>query len=301
MLSVVFLAGNVSAQSLSLSISPPLLEVMIKPNKTITQVYKLINTGDSVIITPKLYELGFFGISEDSKFSREKWISIVSNDIDFDKPFILGAGKEADFLLKIGPPATAVEQDYYRALVFSTTPNIPSDSTVSMFSQNLASPLLITVTKSGIFAKAAQVINFKMPKILDSFDPLRADIDIKNTGSTYFRPVGNLTLTGPIGHGTYDLIPSAILSGQTKKLLTADNPSQNLKDKTLILPGFYVGKYKLELNFTLDEGTGAIKDVRTFYAIPWKIGLVIFILAGISLKIRNKKKPRNNNQETNTV
>lgn len=181
----LFLTFNLpvaNAQSLSLSISPPLLEVMIKPNKTITQVYKLINTGESVIITPKLYELGFYGISEDAKFSREKWISIVSNDIDFDKPFILGAGKEADFLLKIGPSATVVEQDYYRALVFTTSPNIPSDTTQSLFSQNLASPLLISVTSTGIFTKAAQIINFKIPKILDSFDTLVVDIDIKNPG-----------------------------------------------------------------------------------------------------------------------
>ncbi len=289
------------AQSLSLSIHPPILEVMIKPDKSITQLYKLINTGESVIITPKLFELGYSGIKENADFIREKWISIISNDIDFDKPFLLGSGKEADFLLKISPSASVNEQDYYRALVFSTSPNLPSDTTVSLFSQNLATPVLISVTSTGVLNKAAQIIKFELPNILDSFDPLVANIDIKNTGKTYFRPAGNLTLTGPVGRGTYDLIPSALLSEETKQLLTELQPPVQGNSKTLYLPGFFIGKYQLELNFSLDESSTRVKEVKTFYALPWKVGLVIIILTFIFLNIRKPKKPSNNNQEANKV
>ncbi len=286
---LTFNLRKANAQSLALSISPPLLEVMIKPDKSITQLYKLVNTGESVVITPKLYELGPNGIQEDVDFTRDKWISIVSNDIDFDKPFLLGADKEADFLLKINPSASVSEQDYYRALVFTTSPNIPSDTTMSLFSQNLASPLLITITSTGVLNKAAQVTKFELPKIMDSFDPLIADIDIKNTGKTYFRPVGNLSLTGPVGRGSYDLIPSAILLGQTKKLITDYAPPQNLEIKTLYLPGFYIGKYQLELNFTLDESSTRMREVKTFYAIPWKAGLANLVMISIIVIIRKSR------------
>ncbi len=42
------------AQSLSLSISPPLLEVVIKPGKSILVAYNIQNSGDPVVLTPKV-------------------------------------------------------------------------------------------------------------------------------------------------------------------------------------------------------------------------------------------------------
>lgn len=282
-------AREAYAQSLALSITPSLLEVMIKPGKSITQVYKFTNTGDPVVVTVKLYELGTSGVKEDSDFKRDKWISIISNDLDFDKPFLLEAQRTAEFLVKINPPIGASEQDYYRALVFTTTPNPPTDTTMSSFVQNMVSPILITVTSTGVFAKGAQIIKFDIPVILDSFGPLAADLEIKNTGTSYFRPVGKLSLTGLVGRGSFDIIPYAILSGQTKQLVTEHRPPEKESVKSLYLPGFYIGKYQLTLDLTLDEGSTKLSDIKTFYAVPWKAGLVIFVLL-IMILWRKRRK-----------
>src|SRR3989339_385690 len=55
---VVFLlltfAPKVSAQQVSLGISPPLLEVLIKPGKSIMVAYNLENSGDPVHINVKM-------------------------------------------------------------------------------------------------------------------------------------------------------------------------------------------------------------------------------------------------------
>lgn len=278
-------AREARAQNLALSISPPILEVMIKPGKSITQLYKITNAGEEpVVITPKLFELGTAGVKEDTEFVRDKWVSIISNDIDFDKPFILGNNKDAEFLLKINPTTSVAERDYYRALVFATSPNLPSDTTMSSFAQNMAVPILITVTSTGTPAKAAQIVKFDLPTIIDSFDVLISNIQIKNTGNAYFRPVGKITLTGPVGKGSYDLIPSALLTGETKQIMTTGQSSPNMELQSLYLPGFYIGKYQLTLDFSLDDSGIKMSTVKTFYAIPWKSAtiLILFIL-GIKL------------------
>lgn len=279
-----------AAQSLALSISPPLLEVMIKPGKSITQVYKLTNNGEPTIVTIKLVELGANGIKEDTDFLPDKWISILSNDLVFDKPFLLGRDKTAEFLLKVNPPAGSSEQDYYRALVFTTTPQAPIDTTMTSFVQNLVSPVLITVTASGATNKVAQITKFDLPVFIDSFDTLVTDIEVKNTGKTYFRPIGKIALTGPVGRGSFDLIPQVLMSDQTKKLATEHPPPQNEDDKTLYLPGFYIGKYQLSVNFSLDESKTTVSKVKTFYAVPWKAGLVLLTVLIVVLWKKSKRK-----------
>ena len=281
---------SASAQSLSLSVSPPILEVLIKPGKSVTQVYKITNDGsDPVILIPKLLELNELGIKEDSN-PAEKWISLLNTDLSFNQPFLLPKGITKQLILRLNPPSAISEKDYYRALVFSTKPNPPADSSQSQLSQNIGSPILITVNSTGLLTKAAQVTKFKVPQFIDSFDPLSIDIDIKNTGNTYFRSVGNITLTGPIGKGSFNIFPNVILVGQTRKIFVESAENLPEPQTTLRLPGFYLGKYKVTLDFTLDQGTIKLSQSATFYALPWKAGIIILLGLIVILKLGKRKK-----------
>lgn len=289
----LFNPHQVLAQSLSLSISPPILEVFIKPGKSITQVYKLTNDGDPVIVTPGLLELTEFGIKEDKKFIPEKWISIINTDLAFGQPFLLAPKKTKQIILKVNPPKDLPEKDYLRALVFSTKPNPAGETSQSSISQNLATPLLITVTSMGALPKGAQIEKFILPKLIDSFGPLEANIEVKNTGKTYFRPNGKITLNGPIGKGSFPIIPKIIFAGQTKKIFAEKN--SKLGQKTLSLSGFFLGKYNLEVNFKLDQEGETISATKTFYAVPYKAGeviLSIMILLYILRKIKSRRKKK---------
>ncbi|MBI4990993.1 hypothetical protein HZB96_02755 [Candidatus Gottesmanbacteria bacterium] len=290
-----------NAQSLVLSLSPPLLEVMIKPGKSITQVYKITNEGDPVVVTAKVGEFTEDGIKIDQEpapsvsegFVPEKWISLLNTDISFNRPFILNAKEERQLIVRISPPKETAEKDYYRAIQFSTSPNPPSESSQTSVTENIGSPILITITSSGFMARGAQITQFQLPRIIDSFDALISDIYIKNTGNTFFHPVGKVTLTGPIGRGSFAIVPHVILTGQTKKLLTEDSLSFG-DTNSLKLPGFFLGKYKLELDFTLDEGTIRVNQSKNFYAIPWKAGMILIIgVIGVIWVMRILKKRRN--------
>jgi hypothetical protein len=285
------------AQSLSLSISPPLFEVMIKPGKSVTQTFTLTNLGDTTTVTPKLAVYSQEGLINDPQYQKEPWINFVSTKDTFEKPFIMSNGQSRQFLLRINPPAGTVEKDYYRVLLFSTSPNPPGEYSISSVSQNIGAILLINVTSEGLIDKKGQISKVALPKIHDSFTSLKTQVYVKNTGNTYFRTIGKITLTGILGRASYNIEPNVILSGQERLLLTKDERSFTNKGFTFDIPGFYLGKYQLETNITLDEGNIKYNRVDEFYAVPYKLISVILIIAVlIKLIHRKKKKPKNKKQ-----
>lgn len=288
----MYLVGvaGVRAQSLSLSISPPILEVMIKPGKSVTQVYKIANNGEAMVTTLKLVEMTEVGIKEDPSFVAENWITVATSELIFNRPFLLPAKVEKQLIIRINPPLGTKEQDYYRAIVLTTSPPPAEGTSISSFSQQLASPLLIRVTSTGLLAKSTQITKFDLPTLLDSFTPLKLNIEVKNTGSTYFRPIGKITLTGLVGKGEYTLAPVVLLVDQTRKLLTENQLGTTVSPPTLSLSGFFLGKYQVGADFTLDEGTIRVTQTKTFYALPWKAGVGIVAVAILMLIIKRKRQ-----------
>ncbi|OGG03725.1 hypothetical protein A2W14_05030 [Candidatus Gottesmanbacteria bacterium RBG_16_37_8] len=66
------------AQSISLSLSPPVTEVMIKPGVSVSQTYLLTNNGDDTILTFQILALDGNGIVIDDKEKIVPWLEIVS-------------------------------------------------------------------------------------------------------------------------------------------------------------------------------------------------------------------------------
>ncbi len=280
------------AQSLSLSVSPPMLEVFIKPGKSVTQVYKLTNNGEPVIINIYLAALSSGEIKEDPNFNAEKWLNLLNTDIKFNQPFLLPSKETKQIILRINPPPETAEQDYYRALVFSTIPNPAGNSTSSQISETLAVPILITVTSTGLVPKGAALTRFEVPSFIDSFGPLMIDAEVQNTGKIYFHPNGEIELKGLIGKASYKINPSVILAGERKKLLTEINSERGNQRHTLTLSGFFIGRYEVELNFALDEGKSRITAKKTFYALPIKASVVVSLLLVLIFLLGKRRKKR---------
>ena len=73
-------------------------------------------------------------------------------------------------------------------------------------------------------------------------------------------------------------------------MLVTDDAINKNRQATLYLPGFYLGKYQLEVAFTLDEGTIKTSQTKTFYAIPWKAILGILLAAVLVYIMKRKRK-----------
>src|SRR3972149_8504583 len=236
--------SEVSAQSLSLTVEPPVTEIMIKPGRFVSQKYTLKNQGEDTLMSVVLSGFNENGLADINSHDMViDWINPVSAKLSSDitpdtrdlkiispvvsrdlstvlliDPFLLPKNGRLDLILNISPAKSTKEQDYYMALVFSSNPKFPARENRSQFNQSLAGLLLVTVTESGL-KKIVEIPEFNLPVIHDSFSPLEVDIQVKNSGQTYFRPNGNLVVIGPVGQAKFPLIPRVHLVGQSRPLL----------------------------------------------------------------------------------
>lgn len=285
----------VHAQELSLSISPPILEVLVKPGKSLSQTFKITNNGEDTIVTPKIVEITENGVKENSQFKAEDWFSLLNTDIALEKPFLLKHNESRQLILRVSPPRGAEEKDYYRALLLTTTPTASSEYTQTAVSGSIGSVLLVTVSTTGLLSKEAKIETFEVPTIIDSFSTIPIRVVLKNIGKTYFHPNGTLTLTGPVGKAAYQIVPEVIFPEQSKTLKTENISERDLNISTLTISGFFIGKYDLNLDLTLDESTIKIHQKHTIYALPWKMLLIIISLIIVIFVIRRKRRHNSNN------
>ena len=271
-----------NAQSLSLSLTPPITQIMIKPGKTISQNYTLINNGDESIIRIGLKTLDKNGQPSQAQKNDITWLNIVS-PVSTDNPLLLKKGEKLEIIISISPPVDTEQQDYYHAISIATVA-LPGNQSRSDVSAELLSPILLAVTESGR-AKKAEMTEFALPKLIDSFDGIKTDLTVKNTGQTYFYLNGQLLLKGNYLQAKFPVIPRIYLINQQKKIQLSESDKNKLK-------GFFIGKYTLTADFVFDEGNIKLTENKVFYALPWKL-LLAMVLITLIIIILNVKIPFN--------
>jgi hypothetical protein len=295
------------AQSFSLAISPPLLELMIMPGKSYLQPYTVTNTGTKITITPSITT--FSPKDENGRIKlnspRLQLPSATADggqaisfqfdnpNIKINDPFEIDANETKNLNLRITIPTDAEEKDYYLTLLLSSQPNISRIESGSQQTGVIGANLLITVSKDGKPLKSAEISEFRLSNSLfsvfsfqfsDSFDQPQYKIRIKNTGRTYWKPVGFITTTGTLNQKwTNDLQSDNILANSIREISLATPSAQ---------PNFLIGAYKTTLSFQPDEENEKILKSFTFIALPIKLilGIVIamILLRTISLYIRRR-------------
>jgi len=239
------------AQSLSLSIWPPLLEVMIQPSKTVTQVYKLTNNSDqSLQITPQIYsfrpqgETGEINIKSNLKTLRASQQSSNPNFFSFSsgeqfgKPFTIPIGETKELTLQITIPKNTSEADYYNTLLFGTAlaadENSPSNSSsVTQIGTNI----LLTVSQTGKPDRLARIAEFSAPKIIDCLSPIHFTVRLENWGKTLWKPFGKIKITGILKQkNEIALLPQNVLAQSVRKLEVSE-----------LKPNLPLGPFRAEL------------------------------------------------------
>lgn len=306
-------------QTLSLGIYPPLLEVMIQPGRSITQVYKLSNFGDPIVVNSKISpfapidEVGHILLLEEDEKTEQfdivrntsSWFSFENANLALNEPFFLPSNKTAEVVLKLKVPKDAPEGDYYQSLVFDSqpTPNIGSTQTRSQV--KIVSNILITVSKSGTPVKKGIITEFEVKNqfsvfnrsfeipFFDSFDQIPITLKVKNVGTAFFKPQGSIKLTGFLQDKSFPILPQNVLAGTTRIIIASDSSYlkplliNNFKSYSLKLPqNFYLGKFTLETDLTISETDHHLwaKKIQ-FLAIPYKL---LFVLVPIFIILMGK-------------
>ncbi len=293
------------AQSLSLNITPPLLEVTIQPGKTITQVYKISNDGDSdLTLTSSILsfepadEKGNVQLISNLKPPFLSWFSFLNANLGLDDKFILKAGQTQEVVLRIKVPKESLEDDHYATLLFETIPGtLINSQTHTQAQAKIGANILLSVSKTGEppkkgkieeFSLYSSLISFNKVKIIDSLDQPLFLIRFRNTGRVFFKPRGSIILTGWSSQKyTLDLLPENVLSNSVRQLRCEEQktiiPCQ-IKEK------FLLGSYTASLEIGPDKPTGEYQTTTTFIAIPFKLILSLTIIILVFSIIRKKLK-----------
>lgn len=280
--------------SLSLTISPPIFELLLKPGSSASQKFILRNIGQTVKVTPKILEYSQKEIDPDSQFDPDPWIEVKSPGISLNNSFDLPSNSQKEILLEVHPDSNVAESEYNRILLFTTSPPEEKTQSESLISESIGSVLLITVSKTGSIVRQAKITDFSLPLILDSFSPLLADIYLLNSGQGLIRPTGKIMISSPIFKASYSINPFTVFSGERKILKTDASVKSPHGSNTLYLPGFYLGKYDVEVSIAIGENIPKVIEKKTFYAFPWKITLLLILSGLVFLLIRRAKKQKKN-------
>jgi len=295
---LIFNLNETNAQQVSRSITPLILELVIKPGKSIMIAYNVKNYGDPVILTAKLVNfepkdnLGNIRLKND--FSGPIRFALDNSDIQLERPFFLKTGASQQLLLRIRAPEGAEGGDYYYTLLTETTPiNNVDGTTGSRAKASIGSNILVTVTDSGVIEIKPKVVLFKILNkmnifgkkinLFDSFDKIPLLFILENKGKNKIVPEGKITLTGPFGEKmNYDIVLKNILS-ESQRLIEA-TPSYQLvtnyqQPTTLVLSGFFIGPYHLSTQVTFGENSPTVFANTRFFAFPFKLIVgIIFVI-----------------------
>ena len=293
------------AQTLGLSITPPIAEVMIIPGKIVTQTFTITNDGNdgmaSIYIIPfkAQGESGNVALDEKNAVTATSpyasWFSIISPVSVFGEKFYMAGGQRQEITVKITPPESATEKDYYFTLLYELDNNIPG-GTLPMGPTNQArigANLILSLSRDGNPPKTAEIVGFKAPKIIDSLEKLTFDIRIGNFGSHVFKPDGEITIKPIFGSvETLNLAPLNIISDSVRNIPC-------LKGEEIIVcqsnRKVLVGVYKSTLEITPNGSGETQSKTVTTVAFPFSI---IFGLLLIFITYRIIKKSQKVGKES---
>ncbi len=266
--------------------------------------YKLDNLGDPAFINLKVLpfeakdNLGNIRIKEE--FEGPVRFSLDNSDLQLEQPFFLKAGGSQQILLRIRIPENIVDGDFYYSLLAETAPPTASEGIGSARAKaTIGSNILVTISNSGNIDIKPRVVLFSTRggstfgrdiKVFDSADKIPLVFIVENKGKNMIKPEGQISLKGNFGEtAKYDIISKNILA-ESQRLLEA-TPSAQIGRDSLVLSGFFIGKYYLSTQISFGENSPTIFGSTTFYAFPFKImgGILLTTLIVIFIIKRNSK------------
>lgn len=278
-----FVKTSLAQNAISLAISPPIFEIMIKPGKEYKTDFTISNQGGSTRLTPKIVvftpsdELGNVNLTN---IPAPDWVKY------HPQPIILESGASSNFSVLFSPPPDSLEIDHYLSLVFES--DLPSDLLVensSLYTAKIASNILLTVSKDGNPKKSAEIKSFTAPSVIDSFfGNLEYEVVLRNNGNSYWKPIGKIIINEK---EILNLAPQNIISGHSRNITCIDGenlvPCEPEKKP-------FLGSVSAKLEFNIDENPLNYKQEISTFVFPFSlVGLILLFLSGFLLTKHTRK------------
>ncbi|MEK7534453.1 MAG: hypothetical protein AAB600_03890 [Patescibacteria group bacterium] len=271
----IVLAG---ASSLSLSISPPIIQVTAQAPANIKTPIIIQNLEDESIELDIIFKpfAASESKNEDSLIFEKVQILDANNPI---QSLTLSPKQEKKLFLKIDIPKNETDSEYYFSIQFISKSRALNDNlNYSQILGGVAMNVLLSIGKQN--AKAV-LQEFSAPLFLEK-GPITFTLKIKNTGSHFIAPQGVIVIKNMFGKivGKIDLLPMNILKDSTRSIKPFWNES------------FLLGVYTANLNISLSPQGPIFTKSMSFFAIPTQAIIAVLASLIIVLLIYNRIKKR---------
>lgn len=295
--SIVYrLSSNVSyAQSVGLSIDPPVFEAVIKPGKTITQIFTIQNLSEVqrtlvARIVPFIPDAdsGLPLLKPNLQPDWLNYFSLANSFIKLNVPFEIAAGQSQQLILTIAIPDSAPLTDHYGTLIISTnvdTNSSQKDHPSSLIYTTIGANLLLTTSNTVNPPTLVRIKDFVPDEkdilfrygdyyIADNLNPIHFTASAENLGKFLTKTSGIVRVSrGDTPISLQSLIPLNLLSNSTRPL--QGSPSGEIVFQTQFTD---LGSHKVEIDLRSENSTSHAEI--TLILIPFKIllGLCLGLL-----------------------
>ncbi len=288
------LATPARAQQVNLSLDPPIVQAKIKPGKSIVVAYTVTNAGDPTnlqfLIRPftPVGELGSLAVAQNLEGPVQ--FTLENVDLELEKPFFFASREKRQAVLRISIPPGIPDGDYYYLVLAETVPafSLAGQST-GIASASIGSPLLISITESGISEVKATIAEFSfVPEyvftignntvsIVDNFNKLPIVCSVRNMGKSLIQPQGYIKDINGSMQKNYDIVPQNILSDSQRVIKAFSDEGAVPTDSTLVLSNLSVGNHRVVAEISFGEGTTTQYKTITFLALPIRLTIVLIV------------------------
>ncbi|MEK7471941.1 MAG: hypothetical protein AAB624_01710 [Patescibacteria group bacterium] len=292
----VFISNNVLAQSSDtasgLRLAPLRSELIIEPGKSDTVSVKLKNvSGGAVIINSVVVD---FKSNEDGSPSAlpqsdEQLPTSIRSYLTPTDGVELAADAEYDYKLPLEVPQDTSPGAYYGLVLFQAVPVDQEEGGVGKVALTASIGHVVLLEVPGDVIEQLQVLSVKAarqtqpdaakapivrPGSLFSSAPNQVQIDVKNTGNSFLKPFGNVSISDWRGN----LVSTAEIN-------TGDPKGNVLPDanRVFVVPVTEVkgiGRFTILTNIGYGNGNEVVTVKSTFWVLPlWFVALVATLVA----------------------
>jgi hypothetical protein len=304
---------QVLAQSISLGVNPPIIQVEAVPPANIkTPITIKNNASQTVDVNIRFAPFTAGKTSDGTPHYLKPNEKLPFNDPDFFEKvqlrennrivstFQLAPKQQKQFSLHIGLPKQEPPGDYYFSVIFLSKVSdqvLEENQNASTAQAGIATNVLVSVGPKT--PSRAVVEEFSAPYYVES-GPVPFTVKLKNTSKHFIAPKGQIVLTNMFNQriGKVELTPVNILSGTSRYIPSLNQDSLAEVQDTVNYPQavwdehLLVGPYKATLTLLLSQEGPVITRTIYFVGLPIQLAIAVVIIVVLSIIIRRKVKAK---------
>ncbi len=263
------------AQEVSLSVSPPVVEILLAPNKKVVQTFTIKNQGQAVEIIPSLHtatpidEDGHVKVDPNPLSPVSIPLVITLSPYRFGDAISLDAGASLSLTLTLEGASTDIAIDSYLALVIQASP-LDLARAATATTPAIAPLLLVTLTPSGVIPANVEIKAFNLPFLHDTSRPFTFTPIIENKADIMIRPSLQLNIIGPGGREEYHSEP-------IKNLILKDG-ERAFGPLTWSPSWSNLGPHRVRLTVLTEGGTKLTEVEKVVWFLPLRALLLLSVL-----------------------